>query len=382
MSKPLAQVDIDEDIDLLVRSEKLRLFYQQSVTAIYVSVLTAGLIVMMLWPVQKHTILLSWFGTLVIAMFYLLFLFMRYKKARPQGSTTILKWGTPYFTSHAIIISIWAIGAVWVMPKDSLIHQTAVCFFILGMAGGALSSYSAHRRTTLLSVFGMLFPMIIWLFFFGDSLITNYMAIAATIFCLASIRTTGILATVQHQRLVLIHQLRISSDNAKKLARIDELTGLYNRRAFYETADLLFKTSQRTHESIALILMDIDYFKRVNDTFGHTAGDLVLTKISQILQQTIRDSDTCARIGGEEFAIIFLSSSHNNAIQLAEKIRLVIANTPIEVNHEKLSITASFGVAMGDKSINNTFRRADEAMYQAKGGGRNRVMPAPRGENT
>lgn len=374
----MQETNINESTELLVRVEQLRLLYKQSFIATYMSVITASLVVMMLWPVQKHTILLAWLAAVVLAALSRLFLFMRYKKARPLEGIALLKWGPPYFRSHIITLFIWSLGAIWVMPKDSLVHQAAVCFFILGMAGAALTSYSAHRRTTLLSVFGMLIPIIIWLFFYGESLVTTYMAIAATIFCLASIRITGILASAQHQRLALSHQLKISSDNAKKLARTDELTGLPNRRAFYETADILFKTSQRTHENIALILIDIDYFKRVNDSFGHISGDTVLVQIGKTLQQTVRASDTCARIGGEEFAIIFLASLTDDAVQLAEKVRLAIANTPINVNvnHQKLAITASFGVAMGGESINNIFRYADEALYQAKEAGRNRVISA------
>lgn len=365
--------DTDSNLKLLVRAKEIEDLYAQSFPAVAISFIIASFVVTILWSVQQHTILITWFSAILCATIARILLFVRYKQVKPLGNTH-LQWENPYFISHAISILIWGLGAVWIMPKDSLLYQTTIVFFLMGIAGGSLSVYAPHRIVTLMAVFGSLLPITLWFLFYGNSLITMSIATSCLIFFTSAVRVSNKNAQTRYENIALTHQLQLSTQQAEKLARTDELTGLYNRRAFYETAEVLFKTNRRIDQNVALILMDIDHFKRINDTFGHIMGDAVLTQIGEMLQQTTRTSDTCARIGGEEFAIIFLSPSLDDAITLAEKIRLVIANTPILVNHQTLSITASLGVTIGEKSIKDTLRSADEAMYQAKGAGRNRVI--------
>ena len=200
------------------------------------------------------------------------------------------------------------------------------------------------------------------------------MAVGAVVFFVSTIRATKVLGLAMHQNFLMTHQLEISNENAERLARIDELTGLYNRRAFYEHGKVLTNNCQRNRDELAMILMDIDNFKMINDKYGHAAGDTVLKEIGKILLKRLRKSDVFARIGGEEFGMLLPLTTVNKAVQLAEELRQVIEATTITFEDEKFTVTASFGVTSDVSDMDTLVRQADMAMYRSKESGRNAVM--------
>lgn len=157
-------------------------------------------------------------------------------------------------------------------------------------------------------------------------------------------------------------------------ARTDGLTGLANRRAFDQTLDDLFLKWQSKGQAFSLGLIDIDHFKKINDTYGHPAGDAVLKKVAETLQAELRDVVCVARYGGEEFAVLSLSSADVTASDL-DSLRMAIQK--IEVVHDekviRVSLSAGAGQIAADDKIGKLVRRSDEALYAAKLGGRNRV---------
>ncbi len=158
-------------------------------------------------------------------------------------------------------------------------------------------------------------------------------------------------------------------------ARTDVLTGLPNRRAFDQAADEQFKLWKEKKAVFALALLDIDFFKSVNDTYGHPAGDAVLVEVAARLKQFAGQDFKIGRYGGEEFVILLPCNLHKAAAQV-ERFRNAIASEPVALENEPLRITVSCGVAeiRNDERLGNLFRRADEALYSAKLGGRNRVF--------
>lgn len=164
---------------------------------------------------------------------------------------------------------------------------------------------------------------------------------------------------------------------AKRLAEIDPLTGLNNRRRLFELAKDELDTVMRNRLELSLLMIDIDYFKNVNDTYGHDAGDIVLKQIADTIHKNLRSTDIIGRYGGEEFAVILPSTSHTSARITAEKIRKAVEVQGYQVDkHTKLKCTISIGVASyGDelKEIEQLVRKADELLYKAKENGRNRV---------
>ena len=163
-------------------------------------------------------------------------------------------------------------------------------------------------------------------------------------------------------------------------ATTDSLTGLANRRTLDEELVLEWRRADRVGDSLAFILLDLDDFKLVNDTHGHQAGDAVLRAVGEVLLGGVRQVDLAGRYGGEEFALILPETDLPGAIKLAERLRLALETTPVELAEGKtLQVTASFGVALKDElpSADELVAVADEALYAAKRAGKNRVMPDP-----
>ena len=175
--------------------------------------------------------------------------------------------------------------------------------------------------------------------------------------------------------------LAISNRKLKQAAYTDTLTGLPNRRAGMETLSRAWKISNRTDQSLAAILIDIDYFKRVNDTYGHAAGDVVLKSIATTIRNTARKGDFFCRIGGEEFLMICQDKKIDtrSTVIMAERMRELISSTKIDIHDELISVTISIGIALKEPSMETEeqlIKTADKALYAAKNAGRNRVYAA------
>lgn len=176
--------------------------------------------------------------------------------------------------------------------------------------------------------------------------------------------------------IVDITEQRAYQEKLKKLASTDELTNIYNRRFFMMRMEELFASVQREQQQVCVAMFDLDYFKKVNDTYGHAMGDEVLQRIAAQVQKNIRRTDIFARIGGEEFAIIMPHTAPQEASVLAEKLRLVISQTDFSYKNEKFRVTATFGVAAMLKDAPRAdivLNQADQAVYEGKNAGRNRV---------
>lgn len=163
-------------------------------------------------------------------------------------------------------------------------------------------------------------------------------------------------------------------------AKTDQLTGLPNRRAFEEEFDRMIAETDRYGNQSALVIVDVDYFKKVNDNYGHDAGDQVLKAVGATLLAMKRTTDKVARLGGEELAILLPQTDREGALEAAERCRKAIEAMAVRTNVGIIRVTASFGVAMyaqRSQGAGSLFDRADQALYRAKDGGRNRVEIAP-----
>ena len=161
-----------------------------------------------------------------------------------------------------------------------------------------------------------------------------------------------------------------------QLAITDSLTGIFNRRHFFELAEAEFQDALRYDRSFSVLMFDLDLFKQVNDTYGHSRGDDILRTVVQRCAGTVRHSDILGRYGGEEFVVALPQANPKKALSMADRLRHVISANPIETGHGSLTITVSFGVStlsLDDKDLMQLLNRADAALYQAKQSGRNRV---------
>ncbi len=184
---------------------------------------------------------------------------------------------------------------------------------------------------------------------------------------------------VRLEEMVLQRTKELEEANTKlyKQATIDALTGIPNRRYFFEMSDRYLQLSHRKRQTLSFVVLDIDFFKQVNDTYGHNIGDRVLQHVVNQIADSLRRSDIFGRIGGEEFAIALLDTDLQQAYNLAEKIRLTIQQTPYRDKRNTIMITISLGVSQAqpnDQDISVILSRADIALYQAKESGRNKAV--------
>ena len=170
-------------------------------------------------------------------------------------------------------------------------------------------------------------------------------------------------------------------DNLLYLATTDELTQLYNRRQFLHLSDQTLNRSKRYNEPLTMLMCDIDFFKHINDTFGHATGDLALQQVAKLLKSSLRETDLAGRVGGEEFAILLVQTPQETGFDVAERLRSCIEQNPIysDDGYSIIPITVSIGAASPiypHETLSSLMQRADQSLYQAKRSGRNQVCLA------
>jgi diguanylate cyclase (GGDEF)-like protein len=195
--------------------------------------------------------------------------------------------------------------------------------------------------------------------------------------------TDGDLIVVGICSLKFVDRHNIEAHYHEKLHRDatrDPLTGLYNLRHFAALADREISRSVQRNQPLTMCLLDLDYFKKINDTYGHPAGDDILRHLGFVLRQHTRGGDFCARIGGEEFGILFRDCATSVAAVAVERLRFLLASRGIQVGDSEVQVTISGGLA-GIKTPRENYRTllkaADDALYQSKRNGRNRITVAP-----
>jgi diguanylate cyclase (GGDEF)-like protein len=170
--------------------------------------------------------------------------------------------------------------------------------------------------------------------------------------------------------------LRMAYQQLEQLAMLDPLTEVANRRALTDAAETEFKRVERYNGIFAVMMVDLDYFKTVNDTYGHQTGDECLKLIAQTLKAHLRDVDHVGRFGGEEFMVILPETDIDQALVLGERLRHQVVHLCPKINQRLVNLSISIGISVyhkADKSVQDIWQRADKALYQSKSAGRNRV---------
>lgn len=185
-------------------------------------------------------------------------------------------------------------------------------------------------------------------------------------------------ATIQLKIKRMLATLRRQARELEQLSNTDPLTKVNNRRYLMQEMEKEMSRAQRKGGDLTVVMCDIDYFKKINDTYGHLVGDSVLQEVARVLQSCARDHDVLARYGGEEFCLVLPETAIEAGITVAERCRTRIADKPFQAGGEKIDVRMSFGVAsLADSRVTHMdelLRRADVALYRAKEGGRNRTV--------
>jgi len=318
-----------------------------------------------IWRYASPTIAIAWVSVVVIA--YLPRLFLSYlflnKSAKHEINQHNIKPWERYFFLSSIVPFICFSSAIFISYSDNTFDAVlyyAVIVMIL-LSGGILS-YSTSLPSIFLYMNVTILPLIARCFWVGDP---AFIALGVTL-------TFGYLLLIRlipRLNQLLLENINLKLENQRQ-SLTDPLTQLGNRRRLRLHVEDLIPVSRRRKEPFSIILLDIDHFKKFNDTHGHRAGDQLLVQVADILTECSRDQDLVVRYGGEEFLIVLPSADLNDAIVLSERIRKAI--------REKTEVTISAGLAThnDDLDFDQLVHKADQNLYRAKNSGRDKYVVA------
>ncbi|WP_074751417.1 diguanylate cyclase [Pseudomonas abietaniphila] len=368
------QHERDALIRAQVRTDRLHLLFRQTFFSVLGSFLAALMLSWLCWNRVGHEVILVWLGLLCASTSLRIVLLVTYFRS-PVETRTPQRWERRYWLTLALSAAIWGGGALALMHLNDLVTQSLVLLFTVGMSVSAVSCYSAYRSMTIVSISLVLLPCSFWLLF-QPAPTQIGMAAATLVFVSFVISATRKLSEAMETAFRLTREMEYAHSIANHAAQTDELTGLKNRRAFFRQAEQTYEHCKRNRVPLSVLMLDIDHFKRINDSYGHQAGDKVLRQIGGVICESIRDVDLCGRLGGEEFAILLTDTSIDDAEATAEQLRQAIAKLACE--HVE-GITASIGVASmngADRDVNMLLNDADKALFRAKAQGRNQTAVA------
>ncbi|MBK7002247.1 MAG: GGDEF domain-containing protein [Rhodoferax sp.] len=336
----------------------------------------------------------------------------------PPGRPELQAWAHSLYMLQAwqaLVLLFFGLFAQRYLPRHETANQTGVVLQVLlcasylffGMVAAMLDVRVGHGIATFLIIcqgvailslmrpllaigmFGMAYLVFLSLLrvTVGDAALMASLHIQTLSTALISL-LLSLLMWHQYTRAVLLRR-QLSLSNAallrkqqelEILAQRDALTGLYNRRQFTVLAELELARAERIPGGIALLMVDLDFFKQINDRHGHPAGDEVLRQVSALLSAGVRSTDLVGRMGGEEFIVLLPHTDLENALAVAEKLRKTLRERPLLVQEVQLPVTASFGLtwlAENQKGLlPSLYAAADQALYSAKHGGRDRIEVA------
>ncbi|NBB09241.1 diguanylate cyclase [Pseudomonas sp. SLFW] len=361
-------------IDAQVRTDRLQLLFRQTVFSVLGSFLAAVMLSWLCWSRIDHALVFGWLMPLGASTALRVALLVTYFRS-PVVTRTPECWELKYWLTLVLSATIWGLGALALMRSDDLLIQALVLLFTVGMSVSAVSCYSAYRSMTIVSIGLVLLPCSLWLLFQQGTMQVG-MAVASLVFASFVITATRRLSEAMETAFRLTREMEHARDIANQAAQTDELTGMKNRRAFFHHAEQTYAHGKRNRQPISALMLDIDHFKRINDSYGHQAGDQVLRQIGVVISECAKEGDICGRLGGEEFALLLVDTSLIAAEVRAEQLRQSISR--LCCDHGEV-ITASIGVAsMGaeGQSVHALLNDADKALFRAKAQGRNQTAVA------
>ena len=316
-----------------------------------------------------------------VVLNFVRFFFALHCLKHPVSDAGILKNRLNQFRVGVILSSIlWGSISFFMFSPEQLELQMFVIYILTGLSAGAVISYSVDIISAMSYTLLSLVPMLLRLFWFGDEIFIA-MSVAGFLYVAYMIASIRNFNQNQIENITLRLDAATRENEIKQLAFFDSLTNLPNRRLLIDRLSHALVMSTRTNKRGALLFLDLDHFKVLNDSLGHDMGDLLLKQVSARLLACVRESDTVARFGGDEFVVMLEDLSEDHAVASSQvsaisKQIITSLNQPYQLNSFEYISTPSVGVAMfGEhgQSHDELLKHADIAMYQAKKAGRNVV---------
>jgi len=361
-----------------VAEQLVRLAYQNAALALTASVLCAFVTVILLWPVADNRLLIGWLGAICIKTMLSLTLQQKYEHSSMRREHLSM-WQHAFISTTFLTGCLWGSLSLFLFPESSALHQGYISFVLAGVCAGAVTVYSPLPGAFPAFAVSALVPFAGQYIAIGGTE-GNLMAGLIATFLLLVIRS----ALESRNNVMELLELQVRNAELTRAlhhrATHDSLVDLANHGEFTRQLNRLATANRRDTADYALIFIDLDLFKEVNDRGGHAAGDLILKGVADILKRRIRTGDTAARVGGDEFALLLDNCGHDRAIEIAEDIRRDIADLTVEHDGGVHTIKASIGVSYGrtnKHSATSMLKSADVACYMAKEDGRNQVRSNP-----
>jgi diguanylate cyclase (GGDEF)-like protein len=355
--------------------ERLRLVHANLPVTLVVSVASAAILALTLRGVVSQLQLVLWF-CVGAAVSFLRYVHYRQLKRLADDALDIGHWRRRVEVGAALSGAFWGFAGGVLFPPDDLPHQLFIGFVLAGLSAGAMTSYSAIRRCYFLFVLPAILPIVVRMLF-EDGDIQRSMAVLTLLFLGVVVR-----AASETDRMIG-NVLKVRAENVELTQALhheathDALVDLVNHREFNQRLKAVAKAAARNREPYALLFVDLDHFKEINDTGGHAAGDETLRRVGRILKAQIRATDTAARMGGDEFAILLPHCPRARAEEVARSILAAIEDFALHWEGGKFfRVGASIGVAYtdaGEHDASAVLRAADSACYAAKNNGRGRI---------
>jgi diguanylate cyclase (GGDEF)-like protein len=361
---------------------------RQLPTVFIANPLLAAFIAVVYWDLTSRTLLVLFVAAMVVLWVPAV---LSWRRLRHKARPTRVSIGNE---RRAVIFSVtagalWAFAAAALFPAGGPAEQAALVMLLSGLCAGSVAFFSSSPVASM----GFFLPFMLTLFvqaitFSNGENPVLPAAIGVFIACALLFSRTSWFQFVENVRVLVERdrllqeakdsgvQLELMLSRMSDLAMVDELTGLKNRRSFFDAIESVIAASRRRGKPVALALLDLDHFKDVNDTLGHVAGDGVLREVSKRIEDTLRQEQIVGRIGGEEFAVLLPDTTPSQALVAIERVRRAIGDTPVVLSSGvAVEITMSGGIsALPDGApVNHAMQQADRAMYRAKKLGRNRI---------
>lgn len=357
-----------------IQAERIKLVYKQLKIVLYAQWLIMTLYTCLLWEQINQSLLLSWYliTFLVCILGKVALLYFYHKSA--ISVKNLKRWKRLFVFSAASAGLSWGCAGSILMPLD-FIHQFYVFFILAGVAASGIAFYAPIWSAYITYLSATLGFPIVWLLLQGK-LYTPMVVLGLVYFSVMLITSFYSYKSTHH--IFLLRRKNLSLEKKLEiLATHDPLTGLANRRLFKIKFIHALLRARRYKTLVAILYMDLDNFKRINDTLGHTIGDKLLIQVAHRIKTSLRNIDTIARMGGDEFAILLEDIKNTDIItEIATHIRKIIAHN-YKIDEHTISISTSIGISYYPKDgVNKVIliKRADHAMYYAKNLGKNQFQ--------
>jgi diguanylate cyclase (GGDEF)-like protein len=372
-SHPAASSPVALDTRRWIALEKLRLTFANLPVALALSVFVSIILIGVLRDVQAAARLLTWFVVFVLISLVRHLQSRKFKLLR-DPEIDVEQWRLRLDITTALSGVWWGFGALILFPAD-LPHQVYFAFILAGIGAAAMTSYAAMRRTYFLFLLPSVLPLMARFAWEGTEVHLS-MSLMVSFFLIVVVRSAinmeNMITTVLELRSENLELTRALQHEATH----DVLVDLVNYREFHARLLRVAAISAREKQPYALLFVDLDHFKQINDTAGHAAGDEALRQVGALLKTQVRSIDTAARMGGDEFAVLLSGCRRERAVEIANNILSALQKLELRWEGKTFHVGASIGVAYTDAGEYDTvtiLRAADSACYKAKRSGRNRI---------